>query len=97
VVAPALRAVVGAGVDVRALGVGSGNIGSGSVLQRAPGSDSGNSALAQASCPNFLADVCANAAVAQARVFHPWRLAILIKKRRGQINLCCLGHKLVAQ
>jgi len=59
-----LRAVVGAGVDVRALGVGSGNIGSGSVLQRALGSGSD-------SCPIFLADVCVDAAMAQAGVFHP--------------------------
>jgi len=48
-----LRAVVGAGVDVRALGVGSGNIGSGSVLQRALGSGSGNSALAVTLVPFF--------------------------------------------
>ena len=70
-VAPALRAVVGAGVDVRALGVGSGDIGSGSVLQRALGSGSGNSALALTLVPFFLADVCADAAMAQAGVFHP--------------------------
>jgi len=89
--------VAGAGVDDLALGVGSGNIGTGSVLQRALGSGSGNIGSGSGFLSHFLADVCADAAAAQAGVFHPWRLAIVIKKRRGQINPCCLGHKLVAQ